>query len=144
MKKLVMMGLIVPLGMLVAFASVSMAADEPATQELNQELNKDLNGDTGEDANAPQGQDSRSPAPALDRDLTGDDTELNDRNTREARSLAAKRGRQPRRGSTPQVLPDQQADWGDNKSGDDPSGDPDDEDEAPDEDEEPDVTPQGN
>ncbi len=138
MKKVVMMGLIVPLAMLVAFASVSMAADEPATQELNQELNKDLNSDTGKDANAPQGQDSRSPAPALDRDLTGDDTELNSRNTREASSLAAKRGRQPRRGSTAQVMADQQEYWGDNKSG------KDDEDEAPDEDEEPDMTPPGN
>ncbi len=130
MKKLVMMGLIVPLAMLVAFAFVSMAADEPATQELNQELNKDLNGDAP-DANAPRGQDNRGLATALERDLSGDDTELNNANARAANSMAAKRGRQPRRGSTAQVMADQQEYWGDNKSG---------KDEDPDEDEEPDVT----
>ncbi len=138
MKKLVMMGLIVPLAMLVAFASVSMAADEPAKQELNQDLNKDLNGDTGRDAKALESRDSRGLAPVLDRDLDGDDTELNNTNTREASSLAAKRGRQPRRGSTAQVVADQQEYWGDNKSG------KDDEDEGADEDEEPDMTPPGN
>ncbi len=137
MKKLVMVSLIVPLAMLVAF-SVSMAADEPATQELNQELNKDLNGDAGREAKAARGQDNRSLTPVLDRDLTGDDSLLNNPNAREASSLAAKRGRQPRRGSTAQVMADQQEYWGDNKSG------KDDEDEAPDEDEEPDMTPPGN
>jgi len=138
MKKLVMMGLIVPLAMLVAFASVSMAADEPAKQELNQDLNKDLNGDTGRDAKELESQDSRGLAPVLDRDLDGADTELNNTNTREASSLAAKRGRQPRRGSTAQVVADQQEYWGDNKSG------KDDEDEGADEDEEPDMTPPSN
>ena len=45
MKKLLTMGLIVPLA-LVAFASVSMATEEPAQQnELNQDLNSDLNSD---------------------------------------------------------------------------------------------------
>ncbi len=135
MKKLVMMGLIVPLVVLVAFASVSMAADEP-TQELNQELNKDLNG-TSRDTEATQGQDSRSLTPELDSDLNGDDTELNSSNTREAGSLAAKRGRQPRRGSTAQVVADQQQYWGDNASGQD-------DDEGADEDEDPDVTPPSN
>ena len=43
----------------------------------------------------------------LDRDLDGDDLELNNTNSREAGSLAAKRGRQPRRGSTAQVVADQ-------------------------------------
>ena len=138
MKKLVMMGLIVPLAMLVAFASVSMAADEPAKPELNQDLNKDLNGDTGRDAKELESQDSRGLAPVLDRDLDGADTELNNTNTREASSLAAKRGRQPRRGSTAQVVADQQEYWGDNKSG------KDDEDEGADEDEEPDMTPPSN
>ncbi len=135
MKKLVMMGLIVPLAMLVAFGSVSMAADEPATQELNQDLNKDLNGDAGDrDARARQGQDAGL-APELDRDLTDDDAELNDAGSREASALAAKRGRQPRRGSTAQVVADQQQYWGDNKSG---------QDEDPDEDEDPDMTPPSN
>ena len=133
MKKLVMVSLIVPLAMLVAFSSVSMAADEPATQELNQELNKDLNGDAGGDANAPQGQESTL-LPELDSDPLADDTVLN-ANLREASSLAAKRGRQPRRGSTAEVIADQQQYWGDNASG---------ADEGPDEDEEPDITPPGN
>ncbi len=135
MKKLVMMGLIVPLAMLVAFASVSMAADEP-TQELNQELNKDLNG-ASRGTEATQGADSRTLTPELDSDLNGDDTELNSSNAREAGSLAAKRGRQPRRGSTAQVVADQQQYWGDNASGAD-------DDEGADEDEEPDITPPSN
>ena len=139
MKKLVMMGLIVPLSMLVAFAFVSMAADEPATQELNQELNKDLNGASSRGTEATQDADSRILAPELDGDLNGDDTELNSSNTREAGSLAAKRGRQPRRGSTAQVVADQQQYWGDNKSGKDKDGD-----EDPDEDEDPDMTPPSN
>ena len=134
MKKLVMMGFIVSMAMLVAFASVSMAADEP-TQELNQDLNKDLNG-ASRDTEATQGADSRILAPELDGDLNGDDTELNSSNTREAGSLAAKRGRQPRRGSTAQVVADQQQYWGDNASGDD--------DEGADEDEDPDITPPSN
>ena len=137
MKKLGMMGLIVPLAMLVAFASVSMAADEPV-RELNQELNKDLNDGTSRDGTELQGQDNQNPALELDRDLTGDDTELNSSNTRESGSLAAKRGRQPRRGSTAQVIADQQQYWGDNMSGQD------NDDEAADEDEEPDITPPGN
>ena len=135
MKKLVMMGLIVPLAMLVAFGSVSMAADEPATQELNQDLNKDLNGDDDKDARTAQGRDNAGLAPELERDLTGDEAELNNANSREGSSLAAKRGRQPRRGSTAQVIADQQQYWGDNKSG---------QDEDPDEDEDPDMTPPSN
>ena len=134
MKKLVMMGLIVPLAMLVAFGTVSMAADEPATQELNQDLNKDLSGDVGKDARVQQGQDAGL-TPELDRDLTGDEAELNNADSREASALAAKRGRQPRRGSTAQVVADQQQYWGDNKSG---------QDEDPDEDEDPDMTPPSN
>ena len=138
MKKLVMMGLIVPLALLVAFASVSMAADEPAKQELNQDLNKDLNGDAGKDARASQGRNGTL-AFELGRDLDADDPDLNGTNSRESGSLAAKRGRQPRRGSTAQAVADQQQYWGDNKSGQD-----DDDDEAADEDEEPDVTPPSN
>ena len=61
--------------------------------------------------------------------------ELNNTNSRESSSLAAKRGRQPRRGSTAKIVADQQAYWGDNASGDD---------EDDDEDEMPDVTLPGN
>ena len=135
MKKLVMMGLIVPLAVLVTFGSVSMAADEPAPQELNQDLNKDLNGDSDNEARATQGRDNAGLAPELGRDLTGDEAELNNADSREASALAAKRGRQPRRGSTAQVVADQQQYWGDNKSG---------QDEDPDEDEDPDMTPPSN
>ena len=70
-----------------------------------------------------------------DCDLTGDEAELNNADSREASALAAKRGRQPRRGSTAQVVADQQQYWGDNKSG---------QDEDPDEDEDPDMTPPSN
>ncbi len=134
MKKLVMMGLIVPLAMLVAFGSVSMAADEPAKQELNQDLNKSLNGDAGKAAEETQGQEVSGLALVLDPGLDADVAELNNTNSREASSLAAKRGRQPRRGSTAQVVADQQEYWGDNASGND-------NDEGDDEDEMPDVTP---
>ncbi len=136
MKKMVMMGLIVPLALLVAFASVSMAADEPAKQELNQDLNKDLNGDAGKDARGTQGRDVSGLAPVLDPGLDAEEAELNNTNSREASSLAAKRGRQPRRGSTAQVVADQQEYWGDNASGND--------DEGNDEDEEPDGSPTSN
>ena len=133
MKKLVMIGLIVPLAMLVAFGSVSMAADE-TQQELNQDLNKNLNGDSGKDVQVSEDRDS-----GLGSELDGDDdsgnAELNNTNTREGASLAAKRGRQPRRGSTAQVVADQQEYWGDNASGNDEGGD-----EGPDEDEDDDVT----
>ena len=44
MKKL--LTILVPLAMLVAFASVSLATDEAAqSKELNQDLNKDISGE---------------------------------------------------------------------------------------------------
>jgi hypothetical protein len=133
MKKLVMMSLIVPLAMLVAFGSVSMAADE-TQQELNQELNKNLNGDAGKEVRDSQDR-GTDLVPELGQDDGSGNPELNNSNTRDASSLAAKRGRQARRGSTAQVVADQQEYWGDNASGNDEGGD-----EGPDEDEEPDVT----
>ena len=140
MKKLVMIGLIVPLAMLVAFGTVSMAADETA-KELNQDLNKSLNGDDRRDTRGSERGDSNDLAPVLDSG-DADDAELNNTNSREASSLAAKRGRQSRRGSTAQVVADQQAYWGDNASGADEGGDGGDE--GSDEDEDPDVTQPSN
>ena len=65
---------------------------------------------------------------------------MNETDSREARSIAAKRGRQPRRGSTAQGVSEVQGYWGDNKS-----GKKDGKDEGPDdEDEVPDQTPPGN
>jgi hypothetical protein len=94
----------------------------------------DLNGDAGKDVKVSEDRDS-----GLGSELDGDDdsenAELNNTNTREGASLAAKRGRQPRRGSTAQVVADQQEYWGDNASGNDEGGD-----EGSDEDEDPDVT----
>jgi hypothetical protein len=109
MKKLLM--IIVPLAMLVAFASVSLATDE-ATQskELNQDLNKDISGEvTGGTA-------VRDANVEID-DTVLDENELNNTNTRESRSLAAKRGRQPRRGSTGGDVSEAQKYWGDHNSG---------------------------
>jgi hypothetical protein len=110
MKKLLM--IIVPLAMLVAFASVSLATDE-ATQskELNQDLNKDISGEvTGGTA-------VRDANVEIDDDTVLDDNELNNTNSRESRSLAAKRGRQPRRGPTASDVSDVQKYWGDHNSG---------------------------
>jgi hypothetical protein len=129
MKKL--LTIIVPLAMLVAFASVSMATEEGAAQELNQELNKDISGDVGDVATV-----SAERQIDIDDDggSLGDDAELNDTNSRESRGIAAKRGRQPRRGQTASDLADVQKYWGDHNSGKS-------QDEDPDEDEDDDVTP---
>ena len=110
MKKLLMV--IVPLAMLVAFAAVSLATDE-ATQskELNQDLNRDISGEvTGGTAVRDVSQDTEDGS-------VFDDNELNNTNSRESRSLAAKRGRQPRRGTTASDVSDVQKYWGDHNSG---------------------------
>jgi hypothetical protein len=125
MKK--MLAIIVPLALLVSFTSVGFAAEEgtDSTQELNQELNQDL-------------VDSKSTTltnEGVDDVETGfDPVELNDTNSREANSLASKRGRQARRGSTASTLSDVQKYWGDHNSG--KSAD-----EGADEDEDDDMTP---
>jgi len=107
MKKL--LTIIVPLAMLLLVASVGMAAEEGTAQDLNR-----VEIDEG--------------------DSQFDDPELNDTNSRDTRALAAKRGRQPRRGQTASDLSDVQKYWGDHGSGNS-------EDEMPDEDEDGDVTP---
>lgn len=125
MKK--MLAIIVPLALLVSFTSVGFAAEEgtDSTQELNQELNQDI-------------VDSKSTTltnEGVDDVETGfDPVELNDTNSREANSLASKRGRQARRGSTASTLSDVQKYWGDHNSG--KSAD-----EGADEDEDDDMTP---
>jgi hypothetical protein len=110
MKKLLMV--IVPLAMLVAFASVSLATDEAAqSKELNQDLNKDISGEvTG-------GTTARDAGVDIDDDTVLGESEMNNTNTRESRSLAAKRGRQPRRGPTASDVSDVQKYWGDHNSG---------------------------
>jgi hypothetical protein len=128
MKKL--LTILVPLAMVVAFASVSLATDE-ATQsesELNQELNQDISGEVT-DSDVPV-----SGSVDLEDDPAFDDTEMNNTNTRESKSIAAKRGRQPRRGSTASELSAEQRYWGDHNSG--KSAD-----EDGDEDEDDDITP---
>lgn len=134
MKK--MLTIIVPLAMLVAFASVSLAADDSATQskqELNQELNKDIDGDiAGSVSVEAQGTELQGD------DSTFDDPGMNNTDSRESQSLAAKRGRQARRGQTASELSDVQKYWGDHASGKEQD------DEMPDEDEDGDGTPTGN
>jgi hypothetical protein len=139
MKKLITMGMIVGLAVLVGLSTVSLAADQPAKQELNQDLNQDLNGDTRQDAESDSGV-TDDLVPVLGDRPGQDNPELNNTNSRESSSLAAKRGRQPRRGSTAQVVADQQAYWGDNKSGKDNEGNDDNEGQ---DDENPPMTPVG-
>ena len=69
-----------------------------------------------------------------DDDSAFNDDELNNTNSRESRSIANKRGRQPRRGSTASELSEVQKYWGDHNSG--KSAD-----EDGDEDEDDDITP---
>lgn len=125
MKK--MLAIIVPLAMLVTFTSVGFAAEEGADskQELNQELNRDI-----VDGKAK----SLKNEGVEDVDSGFDQVELNDTNSREANSIASKRGRQARRGSTASTLSDVQKYWGDHNSG--KSAD-----EGADEDEDDDMTP---
>jgi hypothetical protein len=112
MKKLLM--ILVPLAMLVAFASVSLATDE-ATQskELNQDLNKDISGEVTGGGTAVRDVDVQTG----DDTVLGSDDELNQTNSRETRSLAAKRGRQPRRGATASDVSEVQKYWGDHHNG---------------------------
>ena len=72
-------------------------------------------------------------------DDANDGAELNNATSRESKSLVSRRGSQPRRGSTAEVLSDVQKYWGDDKSGKNKDGD-----EGMDEDEDPDGTPTGN
>jgi len=125
MKK--MLAIIVPLAMLVTFTSVGFAAEEGSNtkQELNQELNQDIVDSTS----------TTLTNEGVDDVETGfDPVELNDTNSREANSIASKRGRQARRGSTASTLSDVQKYWGDHNSG--KSAD-----EGADEDEDGDMTP---
>jgi len=121
MKKL--LTVIVPLVMLVAVASIGMASDQAAEQseqDLNQELNRELSGDVSRDTTS-DGDEELS----LENDGTFGDTELNNTNSRETRSLAEKRGRQPRRGPTSSTLSDAQKYWGDHSEGDEDDEDDD-------------------
>ncbi len=138
MKKSLTM--IVPLAILLALGSVSLATDEDAKPiELNQELNKDLDGDTSGASAEATGTDQGQAD-----DSKFDDAELNTE-TRESKALADRRGRQPRRGQTASELSEVQKYWGDHKSGNSGDGkDGEDGDEMPDEDEDPDGTPTGN
>ena len=129
MKKLLTM--IVPLVMLIAFASMGMAQEATQSgQELNQELNSDINGEIDRDAGPARGESTG----IEDGDSAFNDDELNNTNSRESRSIASKRGRQPRRGSTASELSEVQKYWGDHNSGGSA-------DEGGDEDEDDDVTP---
>jgi hypothetical protein len=129
MKKL--LTIIVPLVMLVAFASIAMAEEAKQNkQELNQELNSDLKASVDRDA----GQVSDESVGLDDDDSTLSGDELNNTDSRESGSIASKRGRQPRRGSTASELSDVQKYWGDHH------GNPHD-DEGGDEDEDDDMTP---
>lgn len=121
MKKL--LTLIVPLALLIAFASVSVASEDA---ELNRDLNRSLSDDGSRSEAA-----ARDEVAAVDDDTAG----LTEMNTdiREARTIAVKRGRQPRRGQTSSELAELQAYWG--------RHDDDDEDEGADEDEDGDQTP---
>jgi len=124
MKK--MLAIIVPLAMLVTFTTVGLAAEEGSgNPELNQELNRDIV-DSSSATLANEGID--------DVESGFDEIELNDTNSREANSLASKRGRQARRGSTASTLSDVQQYWGDHNSGKST-------DEGADEDEDGDMTP---
>lgn len=129
MKKMLM--LVVPLAMLVAFASVSLATEEATQneQELNQELNQELSGENVV---------ARDDASAVDDDTEVGDNDLNGNNRRDTRAVASKRGRQPRRGQTASGLGSVQKYWGDSTSG--KSGSDEMNDEMPDEDEDPDET----
>ncbi len=128
MKK--MLTIIVPLAMLVCFASVGLAADE-----VNQNLNSELSQDISPDLEGVTAEASDTNSGIEDGDSPFDDTELNDTNSREASSsIATRRGRQPRRGQTASQLSDVQQYWGDFNSGDS-------DDEDADEDEDDDVTP---
>jgi hypothetical protein len=129
MKKLLTM--IVPLVMLIAFASIGMAQEATQSeQELNQELNSDINGEIDRNADPARGESTG----LEDDDSAFNDDELNNTGSRESRSIASKRGRQPRRGSTASELSEVQKYWGDHNSG--KSAD-----EDGDEDEDDDVTP---
>jgi len=128
MKKLLTM--IVPLVMLIAFASIGMAQEATQSeQELNQELNSDINGEVDRDAGS-----AVDSTGIEDDDSAFNDEELNNTGSRESRSIASKRGRQPRRGSTASELSEVQKYWGDHNSG--KSAD-----EDGDEDEDDDITP---
>jgi hypothetical protein len=106
MKKL--LTIIVPLALLVGFASIGLADED--NQELNQELNKEISSVPSSQDQAREGID--------DGDSGLDDAELNSAAGRdESRSIALRRGRQPRRGQTASDLSDVQKYWGDHNSG---------------------------
>jgi hypothetical protein len=120
--------IIVPLAMLVCFASVGLAADD--AKDLNRELNDDIRGDVaGASSTASDGE------VVIDDNTFNDTVDPNNPDSREARSLVDKRGRQPRRGQTASGLSDEQKYWGRHKEHDD---------EGADEDEDGDITPIGN
>jgi hypothetical protein len=127
MKK--MLKIIVPLAMLVGFASIGLAADE-GTPDLNRELNDDIRSDVAGGTASVTGEDV-----VIDDNTYTDTVDPNVADAREARTLVAKRGRQPRRGQTASDLSDVQKYWGRHHEGDD---------EGADEDEDGDMTPYGN
>ena len=125
MKK--MLTIIVPLAMLVGFASIGLAADD-AAPDLNRELNDDIRGDVAGATAAASGSEV-----VIDDNTYSDTVDPNNADPRESRSLVAKRGRQPRRGQTGSDLSDAQKYWGRHTEHDDA-----------DEDEDPDETPISN
>ena len=127
MKK--MLTIVVPLAMLVGFASIGLAADD-AAPDLNRELNDDIRGDVAGAMTPASGSDV-----VIDDNTYNDTVDPNNADLRESRSLVAKRGRQPRRGQTASGLSDEQKYWGRHNEGDD---------EGADEDEDGDITPYGN
>ena len=125
MKK--MFKIIVPLAMLIGFASIGLAADD-ATPDLNGELNDDIRGDVAGATTSASGSEV-----VIDDSTYDDAVDPNNADARESRSLVAKRGRQPRRGQTASDLSDVQKYWGRHTEYDDA-----------DEDEDPDETPIAN
>jgi len=123
MKK--MLKIIVPLAMLIGFASIGLAADQ-GTPDLNRELNDDIAGDVA-GATVDNGGEV-----VIDDNTYADTVNPNEADPRESRTLVAKRGRQPRRGQTASDLSDVQKYWGRHHEGDD---------EGADEDEDGDMTP---
>jgi hypothetical protein len=117
MKKLLMLGLIVSAAVLIASASVSMAADSPDVQ-TDQELSQDLNDNT------------REAARASDNDATERSVGREADTTRENREIADRRGRQPRRGQTASSVASEQGKSDDNsgKSSDEDADEDEDED----------------
>ena len=136
MKKLLMLGLVVPMAVLLVFGSVSLAADEADAQKTD--LNSDLN-ERSLTNDRERSETSRSASEELNEDdagvrVVGQASDLNDRG-----SVAERRGRQERRGQSAEQVSEPQG-WWDHKSGKSSDGG----DEGDDEDEDGDQSPYGN